>query len=125
MILNKGLYVIGDPSLFLDPKDYRKLLNVIREINNYSKTPITGGISPNDDHTSEFAWFAVNPGVYMDQFNYEYYIKSNHIACMPVEMLTHLVDLNEENAIYFRHEFRPHNNNGLIHFDHIQVNTNP
>ena len=117
--LPEGTYVIGDPSRLLLPVDYRKLTKSM-EFNKDNCKNIVGGICVSDNKEHQFAYYLTSKGILLDQFGYKYICDSGIIACIPIEMLTHLDSAFLEPFKFF-YEFRTSYNHGLVYFNHVQI----
>jgi len=117
--LPEGTYVIGDPSRLLLPVDYRKLTKSMIFAKDNCKN-VVGGICPSDDKEHKFAYYFTSKGILLDQFGYKYICDSGIIACIPIEMLTHLDSAFLEPFKFFD-EFRTSYNHGLVYFNHVQI----
>jgi hypothetical protein len=125
--LSSGEYYIRDIQI-LNPQDlfkFEKSNKTLTEHSNHTDLSFYGGISSNVDNNCKFAWYKAKngKGTYRDQFGNLYNTTSGIIACIPIEMLLHIPTEYIE-TVYFKEDFKVRYNNGIIHFNFYQIDTN-
>lgn len=104
--LPSGQYVICDPSKFLEPRDYRKLLRGI-------------SVDFSDSGEHKFAWVDTGRGIFWDIYGNEY-VTDQFLCCVPIEMLTH-IDISFLEPFYFKENFKFEINGSVVKFGHVQI----
>ena len=117
--LKSGSYVIVDPSVTFDPKDYRKLLKTVSDLGKAENNKIEFAKMQSDNSSFEFVYISCDPGVYFDQFGYSY-VTENNLALVPIEML-YSFDCSLLEPIHFPEDFYVHKNANVFQANHLQI----
>jgi hypothetical protein len=125
--LSSGEYVIHDIQI-LNPNDLSKFENNNKTLSEHSKhTDLSfyGGVSTNVENNFKYAWYKTKSGkgTYRDQFGNLYNTTSGIIACIPIQMLTHIPTEYIE-TFHFNEDFFVNYVSGIIHFNFYQIDTN-
>lgn len=117
--LSAGTYLICTPEKFLLPKDFRKFTKNLVEYESKLKDSISWGISMNDDCNLSYSWFNVGKAELKDQYGCSYFT-DKFLACIPIEMLTH-IDMIHFEPVYFPEDFNVNFSNDIIFINHLQI----
>jgi hypothetical protein len=118
MILQKGVYYIGDLCYVMD-QEWEEVCDLIRG----DQYPNEGQFRLSDGR--QFAIFntAYGDGEYYDMQGRSYSVDSGTLGCIKVDNLTEDVDENLGNVVEMPHDFYCYSDGKTIYFGHVAIET--